>query len=86
VGVLINWKVRLRHKPFLVALSSGLLLSAKAIGGLFGYEIPDGFIEDVKGVIEPLLYVLVLLGVVVDPTTHGIGDSEQAKSYKRPRK
>ena len=28
--------------------------------------------------------VLAILGVVVDPTTSGIGDSERAMSYEEP--
>ncbi|MBQ6317144.1 MAG: hypothetical protein IJI13_06445 [Oscillospiraceae bacterium] len=31
-----------------------------------------------------LFAVLVILGIVVDPTTDGLGDSERAMSYEEP--
>jgi phi LC3 family holin len=83
---MINWKVRFKHKPFLIALVSAILIAAQAVGALFGYEITDGTVADIKNAVEPVLYVLVLLGIIVDPTTDGIGDSEQAKTYETPKK
>ena len=37
-----------------------------------------------RPVINPLFAFLVILGIVVDPTTEGVGDSTRAMSYVRP--
>ncbi|MEG0260730.1 MAG: phage holin, partial [Lysinibacillus sp.] len=34
----INWKVRLKHKPFLVAAFALLLLLVQQVATLFGYD------------------------------------------------
>ena len=36
--------------------------------------------------VDALFAVLVILGVVVDPTTEGLGDSAQAMTYTEPKK
>jgi phi LC3 family holin len=38
----------------------------------------------VKNVIELCIKALVLLGVVVDPNTKGIQDSDRAMTYEKP--
>ncbi len=35
--------------------------------------------------INAVFVVLALLGIVADPTTKGVSDSERAKTYKKPR-
>ena len=37
-------------------------------------------------IVNALFAVLAILGVVTDPTTEGIGDSQQALNYVEPRK
>ena len=39
-----------------------------------------------KGVLLAVFAVLVILGVVTDPTTKGITDSDQALTYTEPKK
>ena len=34
--------------------------------------------------VDALFAVLVILGVVVDPTTEGLGDSDRAMTYTKP--
>ncbi len=82
---MINWKVRFKQKPFLVSLFSALLLAAQAIGKQFGYDISDDLGNQLTYTFNTILSVLVICGIVVDPTTSGISDSEQAKSYKEPK-
>jgi phi LC3 family holin len=36
--------------------------------------------------VNAVFAVLVILGIVVDPTTDGVGDSERALSYETPYK
>ena len=47
----------------------------------FGLEIPHNIQEGVN----TLLNIVVILGIVVDPTTKGVADSEQALNYNEPR-
>jgi phi LC3 family holin len=79
----INWIVRIKNKAFWVALIPALLLLVQAIAAVFGFVIDLGDLGDkLLTVINALFAVLAILGVVVDPTTPGAGDSERALTYK----
>lgn len=72
----INWKVRLQRKSFWVALIGlGLLLAQQ-----LGISLP----ENISDILNTLLTIAVLIGIVNDPTTKGIGDSDRALEYDRP--
>lgn len=74
---MINLKLRLQNKATLVALISAVFLMLQQLG----LEIPHNIQEG----INTLVGILVILGIVTDPTTKGIGDSEQALSYQEPK-
>lgn len=79
----INWIVRIKNKAFWVALIPALLLLVQAIAAVFGFVIDLGDLGDkLLTVVNALFAVLAILGVVVDPTTPGAGDSERALTYK----
>lgn len=78
----INWKVRLKHKPFLLGTFSLLLLLIQQIGALFEYDTTI-YNEQVTDIFNTVLALLVLFGVVSDPTTPGLNDSERAMRYDR---
>ena len=79
----INRIVRIKNKAFWVALIPALLLLVQAIAAVFGFVIDLGDLGDkLLTVINALFAVLAILGVVVDPTTPGAGDSERALTYK----
>ena len=79
----INWIVRIKNKAFWVALIPAILLLIQAIAAEFGLTIDLGDLGDkLLTVINALFAVLAILGVVVDPTTPGAGDSERALTYK----
>ncbi|MED2945506.1 phage holin [Bacillus swezeyi] len=80
----INWKVRLRKKTFLVTIFSATLLFVQSIAGAFGYDLTV-FSAAITEKFNALLTLLVALGIVVDPTTKGISDSDQAIEYDEPR-
>lgn len=83
----INWKVRAKNKVFWMALVPALLMLAKTVANLFGYTIELIEVEsNLLAVIESVFMVLGIVGVVADPTTSGIGDSEQALTYDTPSK
>ena len=81
----INWKARLRHKPFIVSLFSLLLLLGNQVAAIFNADFTI-YNESIPTLAETILAILVLLGIVIDPTTDGIKDSERAMQYQQPHK
>lgn len=82
----INWKVRAKSKAFWVALVPALLLLAQVVAAVFGVTLEVGELgERLLAVVNALFAVLAILGIVVDPTTEGVGDSLQALSYDSPK-
>lgn len=81
----INWKVRVNNKVFWLALIPAVLLAAKAIAAVAGIDIDVTVIsQKLINVVDAVFGVLAILGVVVDPTTKGVGDSNRAMSYDKP--
>lgn len=80
----INWKVRLRHRQFWMSLIALLLVLANQVAEIFGYNITI-YNEQVTAISETILSILALLGIIVDPTTTGLTDSQQALTYKKPK-
>ena len=81
----INWKVRIKNKMFWLALIPAALLLVQTVYSVFGIELDFGDLQDkLMAVVNALFAVLVILGIVVDPTTEGVHDSERAMSYETP--
>ncbi len=84
---MINWKVRIKNKSFWLALIPAVLLLIQAVAALFGFELDLDFLsERLLTVVNAVFVVLTILGVVVDPTTQGVADSERALGYDEPAK
>ena len=84
---MINWRVRIKNKNFWLALIPAVLLLVQTVAKVFGYELDFGAMNDnLLAVINAIFAVLVILGVVNDPTTDGITDSKQAMTYEAPKK
>ena len=82
---MINWKIRLMNKQFWLSLIPALALCAQAVAAVFGWEIDlTTAVGKLLTVINTVFALLAVLGVVVDPTTAGIGDSERALGYDEP--
>lgn len=75
---MINLKLRLQNKVTLVAILGAVFLMAQQ----FGFEIP----QNIQNGVNTFVYILVLIGVVNDPTTSGLSDSTRALEYKEPSK
>ena len=83
---MINWKVRLKNKNFWLAVIPAVLLLVQTVAAVFGYTLDFGDLGNrLVAVVNAVFGVLVILGVVVDPTTQGVGDSKQAMGYQRPK-
>ena len=84
---MINWTVRIMNKQFWLALIPAVLLLAQVGAAVFGYTLDLGELGNrLLDVVNALFAVLVILGVVTDPTTDGVGDSERAMGYDEPYK
>lgn len=82
----INWTVRIKNKAFWLAVIPAVLLLAQTVAAVFGYALDLGDIGNkLIAVVNAVFGVLVVLGVVVDPTTAGISDSKQARGYNFPK-
>ena len=83
----INWKVRIKNKNFWITAIPAALLLVQAILAVFGVTIDAGEIGNkLLVVVDAVFALLVGLGVLIDPTTAGISDSEQAMTYQTPKK
>ena len=84
---MINWKVRLKNKQFWLAVIPAVALVAQAVAAVFGYTINlSTLVGKLQAVVNAVFALLVILGVVVDPTTAGISDSKRAMTYDEPWK
>ena len=72
----INWKLRFKNKATLAAIVATTILLAQQLG----FKLSD----NISDVANTALTLLVLIGVVSDPTTSGVSDSERALTYTEP--
>ena len=83
----INWKVRFQSKVFVISLLGLIFLLVQQILTIFGirwdYTILN---EQLTQIINTVFLLLALIGVVKDPTTEGLLDSDQAMSYRKLKK
>lgn len=83
---MINWIVRIKNKNFWLAIIPAVLLLVQTVAAVFGFTLDLGEIGDkLLAVVNAVFGVLVILGVVNDPTTAGISDSKQARTYISPK-
>lgn len=84
---MINWKVRIRNKNFWLTLIPAVFLLIQVVATVFGFQIDLGDLGNkLLEVVNALFAVLAILGIVTDPTTAGVKDSEQAMTYTEPKK
>ncbi len=79
----INWSVRFKNRVWLgsfLSLIVGFVYSMLALFDVF----PEVTQNLVVQLMNQVLTFLGLIGVIVDPTTAGIGDSDRAMSYAEP--
>lgn len=78
----INWHIRIKNKTFWLTLIPAVLLLVQAVSAPFGYTWDFVVLnQQLAAIINALFAVLAILGVVTDPTTNGVGDSERALMY-----
>lgn len=72
---MINMKLRYKQRWFWAGLFSLLFLLAQQLG----LKLP----ENISGIVNTILSILTLLGIINDPTTKGLSDSERALNYEK---
>lgn len=80
----INWKLRLKNKATLLSLVTLVLGFVYQILSLVGV-VPKISEDTVMNIVLLAVNLLTALGVVVDPTTKGLGDSSNAMNYLEPK-
>lgn len=84
--MMINWIVRIKNKNFWLAIIPAVLLLVQTVAAVFGYSLDFGELGNrLIAVVNALFALLAILGVVNDPTTAGMSDSKQARTYIYPK-
>ena len=81
----INWRVRFKNKTWLVSFLTVILAFVYQVLGMF--DIVPAVTQDMAAQLAmAVINILVAVGVVIDPTTAGAGDSDRAMTYDRPER
>ena len=79
----INWKVRLKNPVFWLTVIPAVIALVYTILGLLG--IVTTISEDtLVNAVTAIISALTTVGVLIDPTTKGVGDSDRALTYEEP--
>ena len=79
----INLKVRFKNPVFWLTVIPAIITFVYTVLGAF--DIVPAISQDmVVNIITALISALTTIGVLVDPTTKGVGDSERALGYNEP--
>ena len=82
---MVNWKVRLKNVNFWLTAIPALLLVLQTLAALFGWQLELGALQEkLLAVVNAVFALLAVLGVVNDPTTAGLRDSNRAMGYRKP--
>ncbi len=79
----INWKVRIKQPAFWIATIPVVISFVYSVLALAGV-VPSITEEQIQNLFITAVSLLAQFGIIVDPTTKGIGDSERAMSYIKP--
>ena len=79
----INWKIRFQNKVFLTSLISLIVTFVYQLLALFDVYPPITQSSIIQ-MCNLVLMMLASLGIIVDPTTTGINDSNRAMQYEWP--
>ena len=79
----INWKVRFKNKVFLASFFA--LILSFVYGMLQLFDVYPPITENqISTILNQFLNVLALIGIIADPTTSGLNDSDRAMGYIEP--
>lgn len=81
----INWKVRFKNKTWLLSFIALVLTFAYNVLNMFDI-VPSVTQQEIMDAVTAVLTILAAVGVIIDPTTEGISDSDNAMTYEEPKK
>lgn len=87
----INWKVRIKNPLFWVEVGLAVITPILGYMGITAQDLTswsilgDALFEAVKNPYVLSLVAVAVWNAVVDPTTKGISDSNQAMTYTIPK-
>lgn len=77
---MFDWSTRIKNKMFWLAIIPAVLLVIQTVAAIFGYALDLGDLGNkLLDVVNAVFSVLVIAGIVVDPSTPGVGDSNADK-------
>lgn len=78
----INWNIRFKNKTFLISFCTAIIAFVYQILSMFDVvpRVSENMIMDL---VLLVINLLVTLGIVTDPTTEGVSDSERALNYRK---
>jgi phi LC3 family holin len=88
---MINWKVRFKNPHWVTGFVSQLLIIAQMVTvglnqtGAIHFQWSESINVWVLGFANAVLLLFAMMGIVQDPTTKGLSDSEQAQEYTEPK-
>lgn len=77
----INWKVRLKNPVFYLTIIPAVIALVYTVLGVFDV-VPTISEDTVTNAVTAIITALTTLGVLIDPTTNGVNDSERALTYE----
>ncbi len=79
----INLKVRFKNPVFWLTVIPAVITFIYTVLGAF--DVVPAISQDViVNIVTALISALTTIGVLIDPTTKGVGDSKRALGYDRP--
>lgn len=80
----INWKVRLQSGPFWMGVASAVIMAVFYILDLCGVA-PEITGSQIVDAVRLILTIPAAIGIITDPTTKGVQDSQLAMTYTTPK-
>ena len=79
----INWKVRIKQPAFWIATIPVMITFVYSVLAFAGFT--PSITEDIaQNLFIAVVALLAQFGIIVDPTTKGINDSDRAMKYSSP--
>ncbi len=79
----INWKVRIKQPAFWIATIPVVITFVYSVLAFAG--VTPSITEDIaQNLFIAIVALLAQFGIIVDPTTKGVSDSDRAMTYDKP--
>ena len=80
----INWKVRLQSGSWWMGIISAVVVAVFAVLKLCKVDLPVTA-DEIMNAATLILMIPAAIGIISDPTTKGVSDSQQALTYDEPK-